>query len=63
MKFAPRDCQPTVIGTPEQEAKQETAKKYNKKVEELTEAELAEAEELATKYSMATNDPLDAYRG
>ena len=63
MQYAPRDCRPTIISTPEQEAKKSVAKKYGKTVEELTESELAEADELSMMYRRATDDPLDAYRG
>lgn len=63
MQYAPRECQPTVIGTPQEEAEKQIAKKYGKKVNELNETEKAEAEKLAEAYSNAVNDPLDAYRG
>ena len=58
MKYAPKDCQPTVIGTPQEEAAEQIAKK-----DELSEEEKAEAMKLAEKFKNATNDPLDAYRG
>lgn len=63
MKYAPKDCQPMVIGTPQEEAAEQIAKKYGKKVDELSEEEKAEAMKLAEKFKNATNDPLDAYRG
>lgn len=62
MQYAPKESQPTVIGTPQEEAEQQIAKKYGKKVKELNEAEKAEANELAVKYQRATNDSLDGYR-
>ena len=52
-----------VIGTPQEEAAEQIAKKYGKKVDELSEEEKAEAMKLAEKFKNATNDPLDAYRG
>ena len=63
MQYAPKDCRPTVVGTAEEEALKTTAKSLHKKVEDLTEAEKAKAEELAEKYRRATDDPMDAYRG
>ena len=63
MQNAPKDCQPTVFKGVYREALEETMKKYGKTEEELTEAELTEVKELAEKYSRATEDPLDAYRG
>ena len=40
-RFAPKDCQPTVVDneTDYEKAKQQLAKELNKKVEDLTEAE------------------------
>ena len=63
LMYAPKGCAPTVIGSAEAEALKETAKKYHKKVNELTDEEKAEAEKLGKGYRNAMNDPLDAYRG
>lgn len=62
MQYAPEDCKPTVVGTAEEEALKTTAESLHKKVEDLTGAEKAKAEELAEQYRRATDDPMDAYR-
>lgn len=63
MQYAPKDYQPTVFKGVYWEALEEIMKKYGKTEKELTEVELAEVKELAEKYSRATEDPLDTYRG
>ena len=61
-QYAPKDCKPTIIKSAKEEALEATAKARHKEVDELTEAELTEAKELAEKYRRATFDPMDAYR-
>ena len=63
VKYAPREYQTRVFKGVYWEALEEIMKKYGKTEKELTEVELAEVKELAEKYSRATEDPLDTYRG